>query len=250
MRNDQTRRNVGPGPGGRLRRGLWLAAISGLVGIMVVAGGSAGARAEDEDDEPFEQKIIKDILGGLGVNVGRQNTIDYHERSPLVIPPTRDLPPPETTASVVNNPAWPINPETKKKKKKAASASLDQLPYAAGGYRKDESPVSEIKRDAVAGAGRVTTPNPNANADFGRPLTPAQMGEQPGGLFGLNFGSLLGYKNSEPAPFNGEPPRSSLVQPPEGYQTPSPQFPYGINPDNKKAYVAPNVMDRGTEVPH
>ncbi len=47
-----------------------------------------------EDEDTFEQKIIKNILGGLGVDVGRPG-IDYRERSPLVIPPTLDLPPPQ-----------------------------------------------------------------------------------------------------------------------------------------------------------
>ena len=35
---------------------------------------------------------------------------------------------------------------------------------------------------------------------------------------------------SETAEFKGEPPRQSLVEPPSGYQTPSPNFAYGTGP--------------------
>src|SRR6185369_13273394 len=101
----------------RPRRRLWLGVMAALIAGLAI-GGSTIARAEDDDDETFEEKIIKDVLGGLGVNVGRQNGINYQERSPLVIPPTRDLPPPEATGSIVNNPAWPVDAESKKKKKK------------------------------------------------------------------------------------------------------------------------------------
>jgi hypothetical protein len=226
---------------GRYSGRLWLAAMGGLVAILAV-GGSTIARAEDDDDETFEEKIIKDVLGGLGVNVGRQNGIDYHERSPLVIPPTRDLPPPDTTGSVVNNPAWPVNPETRKKKKATTAAVNDNRSMAAGGYRRDESTPAELQKGAAAKAGRVTGPDPNANLDPGRPLKPSEMGDSSGPSW-LNFGGLLGYKNEEQAPFKGEPPRTSLVQPPQGYQVPSPQYPYGINPDNKQVKI-PDVMDR------
>ena len=35
---------------------------------------------------------------------------------------------------------------------------------------------------------------------------------------------------TETAPFTGEPTRDTLVQPPSGYQTPSPNFAYGTGP--------------------
>ena len=230
----------------KARRRLWLGAMAALIGVLVI-GGNTIARAEDDDEETFEEKIIKDILGGLGVNVGRQNGINYQERPPLVIPPTRDLPPPDTTGSVVNNPAWPVNAETKKKKKKTDPIQArNNLPIEAGGYRKDESTPDESRRDASAGAGRVTKPNPDENLDPGRVLRPSELGESSSGPGWFNFGSILGYKNEEQAPFKGEPPRSNLVQPPEGYMTPSPQYPYGINPDNKPAAKAADPMDRGT----
>ena len=35
-------------------------------------------------------------------------------------------------------------------------------------------------------------------------------------------------KKEEQAKFTGEPPRTSLTEPPVGYQTPSPAQPYGL----------------------
>jgi len=39
---------------------------------------------------------------------------------------------------------------------------------------------------------------------------------------------MFGGKKEETAKFTGEPPRSSLTDPPPGYQTPSPDQPYGL----------------------
>src|SRR5437870_8294097 len=97
MRNDQF----------RLRR-LLLACACGMVLCLPAA---LTAHAEDDDDT-LEQKIIKNILGGMGVDVGRPG-IDYRERSPLVIPPSLDLPPPQAAGTAVRNPAWPREPDRK-----------------------------------------------------------------------------------------------------------------------------------------
>jgi hypothetical protein len=220
-------------------RRLWRAAVGGLLGMAIIVAGNAAARAaEDDDDEPFEQKIIKDVLGGLGVDVGRQNSINYQERPPLVIPPSRDLRPPESAAPV-NNPAWPVNPEKRAKKKvNVDRRNLNETNETSAAAQRQW-------QQGTAGAGRVTAPDKNANVDPGRVLKPSEMNDQQGSLFsGWNFNSLLGYKQEETAPFNGEPPRSSLTQPPTGYQTPSTQYPYGINPTNKPTNTDPRIMER------
>ena len=56
-------------------------------------------------------------------------------------------------------------------------------------------------------------------------LSPSQLG------FNGSLGSLMfGGNKPETAPFKGEPERSTLTQPPAGYQTPSPNFAYGTGP--------------------
>src|SRR6266566_8370293 len=139
MRNDQS----------RLRR-LLLACACGMVLCLPAA---LTAHAEDDDDT-FEQKIIKNILGGMGVDIGRPG-IDYRERSPLVIPPTRDLPPPQAAGTAVRNPAWPREPDRKiaVRNKPNARASQDD-PGTDSALTPDE-----LRRGTNPRAGRVTDPS-------------------------------------------------------------------------------------------
>src|SRR5207302_10076535 len=54
-------------------------------------------------------------------------------------------------------------------------------------------------------------------------LSPSQLGFS-------GFTNIFGGNKVETAPFNGEPTRDTLTQPPPGYQTPSPNFAYGTGP--------------------
>jgi hypothetical protein len=145
----------------------------------------------------------------------------------------------------VSNPSWPVDPERKMQKKKPVNVDR-RNPNETN--ETSARAQAELQRGAAAGAGRVSTPNPNANTEPGRPLKPSEMGES-SWIGSFNFNALLGYKQEEQAPFTGEPARNSLTQPPVGYQTPSPQYPYGINPNNKQVQQPiPNIMDRGAEV--
>ena len=109
-----------------LRR-LLMACVCGA--LLVLPAAAFAQQAQDDDEDTFEQKIIKNILGGMGVDVGRAG-IDYRERSPLVIPPTLDLPPPQAAGAKAANPAWPREPDRKvavgKGKRKNTRATPDE----------------------------------------------------------------------------------------------------------------------------
>src|SRR5690349_18510365 len=85
------------------------------------------ARAQDDDDGQdnkttiwnFDRKIMNGVLRGLGLRNGSESSIEYHERSPLVIPPSRNLPPPQQ-AGTGQTAAWPVDPDVKRKKEAAA----------------------------------------------------------------------------------------------------------------------------------
>ena len=190
--------------------------------VMVSAAGTAFA-GEDEDEDTFEQKVIKKILRGLGADVG-QGRIEYRERSPIVIPPGRDLPPPES-AAVVENPNWPKDPD-QQPKKKSESKSIRSDSIARHNTERATISPDELERGRVAGAGRVTEPSKDPMSDSseygGRPLPPSKLGAK------SFFGWSMFNNKPEQAPFTGEPERSSLTQPPPGYQTPSPNYPYGL----------------------
>jgi hypothetical protein len=207
-----------------MRRALtrrWAYTMGAVMGVLLVIGhGTAVAQENNDDDDTFEQKIIKGVLGGIGLDVG-QGHIDYSERSPLVIPPNADLPPPETTAA--NPPDWPKEAHRKKPtstKKLDPNASVRQ----ANVERAIASPaeMSSGPKPAPGASGASTSADPvdNTSDVGGRPLSASIVDKI--GLFNI-FGN-----KAEQAQFVHEPPRVLLTQPPVGYQTPSPSYPYGI----------------------
>ena len=76
-----------------------------------MTAGAARAGDDDEDDKTFEEKIIEGIMAGIGGTNMENRGIDYRERSPLVVPPKLDLPPPAAAAAEVKAPNWPKDPD-------------------------------------------------------------------------------------------------------------------------------------------
>jgi hypothetical protein len=200
---------------------LRLAVVAIGVGLVVTAG-AARAQEDDEDDKTFEEKVIEGIMAGIGGTNMENRGIEYRERSPLVVPPKLDLPPPETAKSEIKDPNWPKDPD--EARRKAAIAARKKS-------KPDPIEASRILTPAELNVGRTAAPT-RTNSDPVQPgnslnnpiLSPSQLGYS-GGLSGL-----FGGNKSETAPFKGEPTRDSLTQPPPGYQTPSSNFAYGTGP--------------------
>lgn len=228
MRNDFTM---------RLRLGL-IAAVCALISFGNVA---QAQQATDDEDDTFEQKVIKGILGGLGVNVGGAG-IDYRERSPLVIPPSMDLPPPNSPNAAAGNPAWPRDPERKKvvvRNKVNRNASAED-PGTSSRLTPDE-----MREGTNARAQRVTDRSKSGSQediDIGRPMRPSELGTSGSGIF--SWKGLTGNNGTETAKFEGEPERGSLTQPPVGYQTPSASQPYGTSSDTRGGWKIPTILSR------
>lgn len=205
-------------------RALKLAAVVLGVGLVMTVG-VARAQDDDDDDRTFEEKIIGNLMAGIGATNMENRGIDYRERSPLVVPPKLDLPPPASTSAEVNVPNWPKDPDEARRKKAVAARKKDvaKLPWEAGrGLAPDELNVAKTAPGTSGGTRDSDSTNPgvsNATA-----LSPSQLGYN-GGLLGMFHGNT-----SEEAKFTGEPTRESLTQPPVGYQTPSPNFAYGTGP--------------------
>jgi hypothetical protein len=98
--------------------------VAALGVFLVLAGHNGPAFAADDDDEgTWDQRTFRSILRGIGLRNGREGSIEYKERPPLVVPPNRELPQPDTTGSITQrDPAWPSDPDENKRKvaKKAA----------------------------------------------------------------------------------------------------------------------------------
>jgi hypothetical protein len=168
-----------------------------------------------------EAKILDHIMGAIGLS-RTESSIDYHERSPLVLPRDNALPPPRTGA--VNDPNWPVDPEIRQAK------AMAQPVYdgRTSSQRMDDNmrplPVSELNK------GRTTKRqnNPRGDESGMLPSSWSELGYK-GGIFGGMFGS-----KDESAKFTGEPARASLTAPPVGYQTPSPNQPYALSKEISK----------------
>src|SRR6266702_2441709 len=93
-------------PGQRLRtKRLRRVALGGMLGLIALAAMAPGiAQAEDGGDGGLFGSVLKSL------GIGCENHIEYRERPPLVVPPTRDLPPPQTSATV-RDPNWPVDPK-------------------------------------------------------------------------------------------------------------------------------------------
>ena len=205
---------------GALSRALRLAVISLGIGLVVGAG---AARAEDDEDEKtFEEKIIEGIMTGIGGTNMDNRGIEYRERSPLVVPPKLDLPPP-ASSSEVKAPNWPKDPDEARRKAAIAARKKDNKdPREASRILTPSELDKRAPKKSTAGSDTIDQPggNPGANAV----LSPSQLGYSGG------FSGLFGGNKAEVAPFKGEPTRESLTQPPSGYQTPSPNYAYGTGP--------------------
>ncbi len=209
-------------------RTLSRAALGCVLGVTLLAA-AAPARAADGDDKnvPIDTKIMRGIMNGLGLRKDGEG-ITYEERAPLVIPPSRALPPPENPgAAVANNPAWPIDPDVKRAKEEAAQER--NVIYGAGAQA--EHDMSVLRSNDLTPGPKPRNARRAANSDssqanrsdYGKVLSPSQLGYR-GGVFGI----FRSDKDEDVGSFTGEPPRTALTEPPPGYQTPSPDQPYGV----------------------
>jgi hypothetical protein len=201
------------------RERLLRAVIGCALGLAVIS--AAPARAED--DAPAEDKLMDSIMGAFGLTRGG-NTIDYRERSPLVIPRDSNLPAP--TSAAIQDPNWPVDPEVKEAKALAAARHKDDGRTSSQRMDDNMRPLSRAELDK----GRTLRRQQNPHVSSDNQLLPSSWSDlgYHGGLFGIMFSS----GNGEDLPkFTGEPPRTSLTEPPVGYQTPSPNQPYAAAKD-------------------
>ena len=191
--------------------------------------------------EPSTEKITDSFKNAIrGTNMDNRG-IDYRERSPLVVPPKLDLPPPAASTDAAKVANWPQDPDERQRKAIIAAKKKNAPPVAR---------VQTSSQVATAGTPRPiniapppedppvpgTTRPGYANDNNGTARTDPVY-DQPGDLFsgGASMISdsigdplgLFGNKKTDLAVAPGsEPTREALTQPPSGYQTPSPNYPY------------------------
>jgi hypothetical protein len=210
-----------------LTRTVRLSAVALGIGLLI-ASGAARAQDDDEDDKTFEEKIIEGVMHGIGATNMENSGIDYRERSPLVVPPKLDLPPPAVAKQEAAPPNWPKDPDDARRKAAIEKRKKDKKDTRdAVAVQRDQSrPLSPSELNVARTAPTDGVSNHSSDSEApgttnSNPLSPSQLG------FDGRFSNLFGGSKTEAVPFKGEPTRESLTEPPPGYQTPSPNFVYG-----------------------
>jgi hypothetical protein len=214
-----------------LRPQMWTSAIrlaAVLLGVgLVLSAGPVRAQDDEEDDRTFEQKLMDNLMSGIGAKRMEDSGIEYRERSPLVVPSKIELPKPETGKPKLA-PNWPKDPD--EAQRKAAREARKQKPISPEEARNPLMP-SELAAKGVPSDNRTadsTSPGSNGS-DKPFMMMPSELGYV-GGLFSNPFSN----KKQEATKFDKEPDRNELTQPPVGYQTPSPSYAYGVGDGKQK----------------
>jgi hypothetical protein len=211
------------------------------IGLVMTTG---AARAGD-DDRSFTERFVDGFKSTIRGNNMDNRGIDYRERSPLVVPPNLDLPPPVADAGPAKIANWPKDPDERQRKAIIAAKKKNAPPVAAAAPQPMQAnaavPVAAPGGPAVIAA---DTPTPAAAPREGTAKYDPTL-DQGGSILrdgsgtisstlGLgdtfSFGGIFGGKSHDSAQFTNEPTREALTQPPEGYQTPSSTYTYGVAP--------------------
>jgi hypothetical protein len=197
-------------------------AFAAMIGAAVIVGCTGHAAwAEDDDEEPLaDTKIMRHILQGLGWQRDEKG-IEYRERSPLVLPGSKELPKPAASTPAAKTAGWPDDPDVKRQKQRR-DLEKNRKAYVEGVDDRPMLPSEYSRKPGTNDKNRPTILDSKSSEESQKPSTREELGAK------NIFSKLWGDKSNEYVTFTGEPPRSTLIEPPRGYRTPSPNQPYGV----------------------
>ena len=209
-------------------------ACTAMIGSALLAA-PVRAQAQEEEDNGYDIQIIRRVLSAVGLRDDRP-PIDYRERSPLVVPPTTSLPAP--MSGTVSAPNWPVDPEIQEQRMRKTAA---KKPGATGDPVVDDGkpllPSELAKGRARRGvaAGPITEFPNVSQRELGAP-----------NVFQFFSKALSGgAEKEESKPFTQEPPRTSLLEPPPGYQTPASTYAYGVGKKDERPTAKNYTLTHG-----
>jgi hypothetical protein len=213
-----------------------LTAVAGTL-VLAMALGTTGASAQNASEEqvPADTRFFRKLLKEFGMQLGDE-AVEFRERAPLVVPPSRTLPPPQSGDVIARNPAWPKDPDVRRRNEAVTTAAqkarlrgaAEAMEEEGRALRPNELDIGRIARSTE----QVQSPDEAA-----RPLPPSALGTK--GLM-----DLFSMKPEKPTEFTQEPSRSSLTEPPPGYQTPSTAQPYGPGTARRQSVKPSTVTER------
>jgi hypothetical protein len=217
------------------RRGL---ALAGTL-VLALALGVSGAWAQNAEEEelPADTKFFRKLFKEFGMQRDEEKP-EFRERAPLVVPPSRNLPQPQSAASVSRNPAWPNDPDVRRRNESVSTpAQKARLRGAAEAMVEEGRALRPNELNRAGGPPPATGIGPGPE-EGSRPLRPNELGSK--GFWDL-FTSKSGAETAE---FTNEPARNSLTAPPVGYQTPSSAHAYGLGVQRAEPAKPSNLWDR------
>lgn len=195
----------------RFARPAVLVAALGLAGC---ASSTSGFVDEGSEDGSPEQNLIKGMMTTMGAIDPKERPIEYKPRAPLVVPPKRTLPAPQDD-SALRASNFPRNQEE-------VDADIAKLgsgdPDPGKVWTPEQLAKYRLRTDSRREAD-LYRPDPT------RPLSPDELR----GQHALNKQAMEAAAKSQG--------RSSLIQPPETYRTPSPNAP--VVPEEEKSSWKP-----------
>lgn len=224
--------------------------VVAVLGAVVAAGAllASPGTARAGDDRPIDEQILHSILTGIGLQDPNAAQPTYQERPPLAIPKSDTLPPPQKPGAVIaKNPAWPKDPGVQRAKMLAKQER--DAPPAFEQELSERNPLPPNQLGPKYPGRRHASPSTGNNSmgpdlEGRHRMMPSQLGYV-GGLFGNMFGSDKGQQTAQ---FTGEPARTSLTEPPPGYQTPSPDQPYGLSKQTTAPKADNSYLTKGEVV--
>src|SRR3974377_640098 len=184
----------------------------------LLIGAAMPALAAEDDNKTIDQSVMDTIMRGIGLE-RESPQIDYHERGPLVIPPTKTLPTPERADAVTANPAWPKDPDVTRARE---AAKRERNRKVSDEREREQNPLQPYQIGPNTRAVSRDDGSQAPASGSSNQLKPSELGHT-GGTFKKILGRGAGERGCSP----GEPKRTDLPAPPPGYQTPSPDQPYG-----------------------
>ena len=162
-------------------------------------------------------------MAGIGGTNMENRGIEYRERSPLVVPPKLDLPPPAAASAEVKAPNWPKDPDEARRKAAIAARKKDN---------KDPREASRVLTPSELDAAQDRRRRPHQQRSGPARQFRQQPDPEPVAARLSPAASAACSAATKPRPRRSRVSRrgNSLTQPPPGYQTPSPNFAYGTGP--------------------
>ena len=114
-----------------------------IAGFALTIGIGIGLPAQAQ-----EGTLLRDIFGRIGLIEPAQPQIEYRERAPLVVPPSRDLPSPRSPEQVGGDPRWPEDRRDRVTREEARELERFQERVRAGDGARIDEPNLRLPRGA------------------------------------------------------------------------------------------------------